>query len=78
MNLNQAKSQVWYAVEEIATSSDNELKSRFSNFGVLPGSKILIKRKAPIFKDPLLIQTEDSQIAITKFEAAHVQIKELA
>jgi len=76
MNLNQAKTKTWYAVEEVGTS-DEELKSRFSNFGVLPGSKILIKRKAPIFKDPFLIQTDDSQIAITKFEATQIQIKEL-
>jgi Fe2+ transport system protein FeoA len=78
MTLNQAIKETWYAVESILSGSgDEDLNSRFYKLGFFPGTKVMLKRKAPLFGDPLLFQVEGSQIALTKAEATLVKIKEI-
>lgn len=76
MTINQAEKKIWYSIENI-NSNDEDLQSRFYKLGLIPGARIMLKRRAPIFRDPILIQTEDSQIALTKHEATSVLIKQI-
>ena len=42
-----------------------------------PGARIMLKRKAPLFFDPLLVQVELSQFALSKNEAKAIEVGEL-
>ncbi|MFT6630548.1 MAG: Fe2+ transport system protein FeoA [Bacteriovoracaceae bacterium] len=76
MTLNEAVKNKWYTINSISEESE-ELQSRFIKLGFIPGAKVLLKRAAPIFQDPLLFQLEDSQIALTRAEAKVIEIKEI-
>lgn len=76
MTLNEAIKNKWYTISSISGESE-ELQSRFIKLGFIPGSKVLLKRTAPIFQDPLLFQLDDSQIALTRAEAKIIEIKEI-
>ncbi len=73
--LNALKNQT-YLISAIL-ECDDAIKSRFFQLGFIPGNKILLKRKAPLFGDPLLVEIDDSQIALTKSEANLIQIENL-
>jgi Fe2+ transport system protein FeoA len=76
MTLNQATKKKWYSINSIS-EMDDELQSRFIKLGFIPGAKVMLKRSAPIFRDPLLFQLEDSQIALTREEAKIIKIEEI-
>ncbi|MDP7319544.1 MAG: FeoA family protein [Bacteriovoracaceae bacterium] len=76
MVLSEAKKGQWYIIEEVDTASSHA-GSRYYQLGIIAGEKVMLKRCAPIFKDPLLIQISDSQLALTKAEAALIKIKAL-
>ncbi len=71
MTLERAQKNKWYRIQSISNDDPNTF-SRFSRLGLYPGSKIMLKRKAPIFSDPLLVQVDESLIAMTKSEAKQV------
>jgi Fe2+ transport system protein FeoA len=73
--LNATKNQL-YLISSIS-ECDEAIKSRFFQLGFIPGREILLKRKAPFFGDPLLVEIDDSQIALTKSEANLIQIQNL-
>ena len=76
MNLAQSKKNIVYKVEDI--KSDSELiKSRLFQLGFTLGNTLILKRKAPIFGDPLLFEIGVSQIALTKEEASLIQVSEI-
>jgi Fe2+ transport system protein FeoA len=75
MNLLNAKKNHLYTITQIL-QCDESLRSRFFQLGFIPGSELLLKRKAPIFGDPLLFEIGDSQIALTKSEALLVEVEE--
>ncbi len=72
MRLNDAQKNTQYKIT--ALHDDSELLAKFNKFGFFPGSLITLKRKAPLFGDPLLVEVENSQYALTKREAAFVEI----
>lgn len=76
MTLNEATKKKWYTIGSFNKISD-ELQSRFIKLGFIPGAQVMLLRKAPIFRDPLLIQLEDAQVALTKSEASIIKIKEI-
>ncbi len=76
VNLSEVKVKNWYQIKEIS-DGDEDLKYRFLKLGIFPGARVMLKRKAPIFKDPLLIQVEESQFAITVSEAKNLEVEEL-
>ena len=76
MNLTEASKYKWYSILGL-DSEDDQLKSRFYKLGIVPGIKIKLKRRAPFFRDPLLFQVEESQVILTKKEAAAVLIQDL-
>jgi Fe2+ transport system protein FeoA len=76
MTLADSKINVWYSVEDFHCK-DEQLRSRFYKLGIFPGVKVMLKRKAPIFRDPLIFQIDDIQIIMTCAEAQSVKVSEL-
>ena len=76
MNLTNADKYKWYVVSALDVE-DETIKSRFYKLGILPGATVKLKRRAPIFRDPLLIQVDESQVALSKQEASYVIIQEI-
>ncbi len=76
MLLNESKKNTWYEVSEIS-SQDTDLEFRFYKMGIYPGARIMLKRTAPIFHDPVLVQVELSQFALSKKEAQAIKVGEL-
>lgn len=74
MKLSKSAKDQWYTIESIEHQNE-DLVSRFQKLGIFPGAQIMLKRKAPLFKDPLLFLVNDSLIALTKSEAACVEIR---
>jgi Fe2+ transport system protein FeoA len=54
---------------------DDVFNSRVSQLGLIVGAEIELKNKAPIFRDPLLFNVGESQVALTKEEAAHFNVE---
>lgn len=73
--LNATKNQSYLILS--ISQCDEAIKSRFFQLGFIPGRQIILKRKAPLFGDPLLIEVDDSQIALTKAEANLIQIQNI-
>lgn len=71
MNLANAKLNNWYFIKEVEGEGHN-LHSRLMAFGFIPGERVMVKRVAPIFKDPLLVQIGNSQMALTVDEAMNI------
>ncbi len=76
MNLLNAKKHNVYIIKEVSTS-DESLRTRFFHLGFSPGNALTLKRKAPLFGDPLLFEVGDSQIALTKNEAKLIEVEKL-
>jgi len=68
MKLSEALKNLTYTISNI-TCDDGDLLARLHALGFTPGTQLMIKRWAPIFRDPILVQLGDSQIAISKTEA---------
>lgn len=79
MELVTAKKESWYSIKEIKGLNEpgDQLYSKLLAHGFIPGERIMIKRFAPIFKDPILVQVGNTQMAITKTEAQNIILKQL-
>jgi Fe2+ transport system protein FeoA len=73
MKLNQAKTNIEYEILSIKCEEEH-VCTRLLNLGFVAGKKVILKRKAPIFKDPLLFQVGSSQIALTDLEAKYIEV----
>ena len=59
------------------SASDETLMRRYFQLGLYPGTKVVLIRKAPLFKDPLIFEVGDSmQVVMTKSEAAYIEVME--
>lgn len=76
MRLTDAKFHKVYKVSSI-NFVDDVFNSRLAQLGVLPGVEIELKNVAPIFKNPMLFNVGESQIAMTVQEASHISIEEV-
>ena len=78
MELAKAKLNSWYSINKIEHNEETAvLESRLMAHGFIPGEKIMVKRMAPIFKDPILVQIGNSQLALTKSEARLIHVNSL-
>lgn len=75
MNLSQLIKNRTYIVSKI-NDADESLLKRYFQLGIVPGVEIILKRKAPIFRDPIVFQIENSQVILTKKEASLVEVHE--
>lgn len=76
MRLNDAEINHSYIVTHIE-SVDEIYNSRIGQLGFFPGAEIRLIKKAPFFKDPLLFNLGESQIAMTRQEASHILIEDI-
>lgn len=74
LNLSQAKKGRFY---KVAKHLEQEFSGRLVQLGFYEGTLVMLKRKAPIFGDPMLFQVGESQIALTKSEASVVEVVEV-
>lgn len=74
MTLETAETNRDYKVLSI-TNLDEQMKTRLFQFGINPGAIIKIKRKAPLFRDPLLLQVGQAQIVISKDHARNIEVE---
>ena len=75
MNLSQLIKNRTYVISKINDADEQTLK-RYFQLGIVPGTEIILKRKAPIFRDPIVFQIENSQVVLTKKEASLVEVHE--
>lgn len=74
LNLAQSKKGHYY---KVAKHLDQEFSGRLIQLGFYEGTLVMLKRKAPLFGDPLLFQVGESQIALTKKEASVIEVYEV-
>lgn len=53
----------------------SDIASRLMHLGFIDGEKIKVTRKAPLFKEPLLVEVRGRSIALSFAEAELVQVK---
>lgn len=75
MRLSEAKLHQIYTIRSVE-HVDDVFNSRINQLGILPGAQIELKNVAPFFKDPMLFNIADSQVALTINEANHIFIEE--
>ncbi len=73
MNLSQTRKHIKYIIKSI-NAPDEVIQTRFFQLGFNEGSLIYLKRKAPIFGDPMLFEIGESQVALTKAEACFIEV----
>ena len=72
MDLSEAKVKKTYFIEEVSDESES-FRIRAAQLGLVAGQIVTLKHCAPIFKDPMLFQVENSLIALTKDEAKMIR-----
>ena len=75
VRLSQAQKNKKYIISSIHDSG--VFLDKFNKLGFYPGQVVELKRKAPIFGNPLLFQVDEGQYALTKSEASLVEVSEL-
>ena len=53
----------------------SDLESRLMLLGFIHGELIIVKKKAPIFKEPILVEVRGRMVALTKSEAELVDVE---
>ena len=78
MNINQAPLNRKLMVRsfKISEARDyNEIESRLMLLGFLDGQVIRVTKKAPLFKEPLLVEVRGRMIALSKDEASMIKVE---
>lgn len=61
-----------FLITQIQDQCDN--KTRLHRLGVLPGSKVIILRSAPL-GDPLQVRIDNTLMSIRKYDAAFIDVE---
>lgn len=78
MTINQAPLNTKLIVRSFPNHEVREftdLESRLMHLGFIHGESICITRKAPLFKEPLLVQVRGRSVALTFEEAGLVMVE---
>ncbi len=78
MTINLAPLNQKLTVRSLSEQDNNELsdiESRLMHLGFIDGAVIVVKRKAPLFQEPLLVEVRGRLIALTKDEAELVKVE---
>ncbi len=78
MNLNQAPLHQMLFVRSFAVTETRELtdlESRLMHLGFIDGQQIQIKKRASLFKEPLLIEVRGRLVALSFLEAQLVKVE---
>ena len=78
MTINQAPLLKRLIITAIATKNVediSDIESRLMHLGFVNGATIEVKKKAPLFKEPLLVEVRGRLIALSKAEAELVSVE---
>ncbi|HXH76704.1 MAG TPA: FeoA family protein [Bacteriovoracaceae bacterium] len=78
MTINQAPLNKKLIVRSFHDSHErdfNEIESRLMLLGFLDGQIIKVTKKAPLFKEPFLVEVRGRMIALSKDEAMLVEVE---
>lgn len=62
-------------MNDISREVDERIILRLAHLGFLPGQRIRVKHVAPLITEPILVGVSQSQIALTRQEAALVSVE---
>ena len=80
MTLNQAPLHTKLKVRSFPDSDLNELndlQSRLMQLGFTHGEIVRVTKKAPLFKEPLLVEVRGRLVAMSSSEASHISVEVL-
>jgi Fe2+ transport system protein FeoA len=78
MTLKDAPLQQMLTVSSVGHSElISDLESRLMHLGFIQGARVAIKKKAPFFQEPLLVEVRGRMVALSADEAALVQVEVL-
>lgn len=78
MTINQAPLHTKLIVKSFSSHEVGEfsdVQSRLMHMGFIAGEEVRITRKAPIFKEPLLVEVRGRSVAMTLEEAGLVSVE---
>lgn len=78
MKINEAPMQTKLKVLSFTDLESRELsdvESRLMHLGFTDGQTIVIKKKAPIFQEPILVEVRGRSVALSLSEAALVDVE---
>ena len=78
MTINQAPLNTKLIVKSFSSHEIGEfsdVQSRLMHLGFIAGEEIRITRKAPLFKEPLLVEVRGRSVAMTLDEASLVSVE---
>ncbi len=76
MNLTTIEKNQNYLISKLNVE-DESILIQLKNLKLLEGAKVKLIRKAPWFRDPLVIEVENSQVVISANEAALVEVSKV-
>ncbi len=76
MNLTSIEKNRTYTISKLNVEDETVL-IQLKNLKLLEGASVKLIRKAPWFKDPLIVEIENSQIVISANEASLVEVSEV-
>ncbi len=56
----------------------SDIESRLMHLGFIDGANVIVTRKAPLFKEPLLVEVRGRSVALSFDEAELVRVEVLA
>ncbi len=71
--LNKKLTVLSFTDDDVRNLSD--LEARLMHLGFLAGHTIRVTRKAPLFKEPLLVEVRGRQVALSREEAMLVSVE---
>lgn len=78
MTINQAPLNTRLVVRSFSIHDEGEfsdIESRLMHLGFMDGEVIRVTRKAPLFREPLLVEVRGRLIALSREEAALVSVE---
>ena len=77
MKLNEAKASKTYIINRILTAEESTLSIRMRQLGFVEGEEVMCRAVSHLNFGPLLFVVRDISIALTRKEAALIEVKEL-
>ncbi len=75
MNLFQLQKNTPARITEVlSNASDDTLAKRLEDVGFVPGERLRVVAKAPLWKDPILVEIGFTRFALRKNEAARILV----
>lgn len=78
MTINQAPLQKKLIITAYKNTELSDIESRLLHLGFIDGETITIKKKAPLFKEPLLVEVRGRLVAMSSSEAELVNVEVMA